>query len=166
MIETKTIIIPYSYATTNRLEAKLAKICTEGWTLRSVKFWSFTFIKSKPNKRRYFIYSNPDKSNGISFDYYMARKLYKNNNSKFKKHPCIFEVDNSKVDSTLNGYLKIRNKYYTKFYLSFAIAFLCLTILPICLSVWQLSIPFAMAAIYCLVSSLILIYDNRKIYKK
>ncbi len=165
MIETKTIIIPYTHATTNRVETKLTKICTEGWTLKSVKFWSFTFIKTKPNKRRYFIYSNPDKSNGISFDYYMAKKLYKNNQSKLKDNPCIFEVSNSKVDSKLYGYLKARNKYYTKFYISFAIAFLCLTILPICLSVWQLSFPFAIAAIYCLVSALILIYDNRKIYK-
>ncbi len=95
----------------------------------------------------------------------MAKKLFKNNNSKLKNYPCIFEVDNSKVDSRLNGYLKTRNKYYTKFYISFAIAFLCLIILPIFLSVWKLSIPFTIATIYCLVSALILIYDNKKIYK-
>ncbi len=164
MIETKTVVIPYTHATINRLESKLSEICKEGWALVSVKFWSFTFTKAKPDSRKYFVYSNPDRNKGVDFDYYTAKNIYRNKKSKLKNQPSIFEVDKSKLDSVFNDYLNLRNKYYTKFYLSMVTLFLILIVLS-CISIWQLSIPLAIPMIYYIVSLFIIVFDSKKYNK-
>ena len=165
MIETKSVIIPYTHATINRLESKLTEICQEGWALVSVKFWSFTFIKAKPDNRTYFIYNNPDRTNGIDFDYYSSKSIYRNNKSKLENHLNIFEVDKSKLDSVFYDYITLRNKYYTKYYLSIAILLSVLVVLS-CVSIWQLSIPLAIPMIYYILSFFIILFDSRKYNKR
>lgn len=164
MIETKSVIIPYTHATINRLESKLTEICQEGWALVSVKLWSFTFIKANPDSRKYFIYSNPDRNNGIDFDYHSSKCIYRNNKSKLKIHPSIFEVDKSKLDSVFYDYITLRNKHYTKYYLSIAILFSILVVLS-CVSIWQLSIVLAIPMIYHIVSFFIILFDSKQYNK-
>ena len=116
--DSKVIILPHTPAMVNEVELWLENKTKQGWRLINKKFWVFRFVRCKPYVSKYFIYKGFDSSEGISFDYHMARKKYGKAKSLLNKENLpIFEVDVNKIDPTYCEYINLRNQFYTKHYL-------------------------------------------------
>ena len=122
-------IHPYSAATINHLEKWLSKMSADGWKLKAVKGWHFSFVKCQSSVRQYFMYLSFDASRGFFDEFYQAKRQYSLSNTSLDRSNSIFEVDLRKADQELNNYYIRRNKFYRRKYGSIALLLLMFELL-------------------------------------
>ena len=111
----------------NELELWLKKKSEEGLRLQGHSFFSFRFEACTPREREYFVYSDFDRSKGISFDYHMAKQRFKCPKSHLNKSSnTIFEADIGKIDAEYYRVKQLRNMHYLRHYLILSMFFLLL----------------------------------------
>lgn len=124
------IIHPYTPATINSLEIWLRKKASVGWRLERVHGWIFVFRRCKPYNTRFIGYSSFGTSIGISNDYCASKNRYARNKSTINKsYFPIYEVDINKIDSGLDCFVLMRDKFFLKHYLMlffFALSYIIL----------------------------------------
>ena len=170
-MKTKSVFRPFYPAMINRIEAWLAVMASEGWTLIEQTGWKFVFIQSTPKETEYFMNTFFDSSKGIWFDYFMAKRQYELKRSKLKSNKLIkstydiFEIDLSKKDKNFAIYKHIRNKYYKKHYLGLLILSVILVILNLIAAfiakgiIWEIIAITMIPVLYFGISLMILIFD-------
>lgn len=161
------IIHPYSAATINHLETWLSKMADDGWKLKSVKGWRFSFIKCQSSVRQYYMYLSFDASKGFFDEFYHAKRKYSLSNTSLDRSNSIFEVDLKKADHELNNYYYRRNKFYSRKYGSIALLLLVFELLS-CFSAnnWGSWLPasiLALPTIYFIICFVLLIRNTRHV---
>ena len=160
-------IHPYSAATINHLETWLSRMADDGWKLKSVKGWRFSFIKCQSSVRQYFMYLCFDSSKGFFDEFYHAKRRYSLRNTSLNRSNSIFEVDLRKADQELNNYYSRRNKFYSRKYGSIALLLLVFELLSCFFAkIWGSWVPAAILAlptVYFIICFVLLIGNTRRV---
>lgn len=154
----------------NRTELWLKRQANAGWRLIEVHRNVFVFRKCSPYEGEYLMYSTFGKEKGLSFDYYMTKKIYGKTNGKSelnRQNGGVFEADTTKLDEEYYRFVRMRNSYYLKHYIGLTAIFLIFMALVIGITLLEdykaitLMIVVLPPLIYALISSIILIKDIR-----
>lgn len=159
-LKEKSSLHPYVSATIPMVEKWLEVQAENGWKLKTVNGWRFTFCKGEKKTRRYFMYSGFDADTGFSSSYYRARENYAFNGSALKRNNTIFEVDMRREDETLQTYFRQRNRYYRRKYGELLVLFAVLAVIA-CFLTWKWGSPilgflFLLPVLYCSICCLLL----------
>ncbi len=168
-MDKKVVYHFYIPALTDDVENWLKEMALNGWKLIDLNYCKFTFQRITKQEIEYFMYSSFGTHKGISFDYYMAERLYRKSKSILDKNgrSGIFEVDVKKIDSKFYSYRRFRNKAYKKHYFKFSLISLIALAIVAFFSIdipyfFLLGIPYLLFLVYSLVSIFILTKAEEK----
>jgi len=145
----KTIknFFPVNIANIPKVEKWLEEQSQKGLLFVYYKHLTFTFEKTQPDEKKYFMYISPliEKKDAFWGEFYSIKRLYGKRKSKVKKSITslvnIVEIDASKIDNNYKWGVISRNVCYQKYFLKMLIvAFIIGVVSFILTSVQQLMI--------------------------
>ena len=177
MLEIKKVFRPYVMASVNNVERWLSAMSENGWTLYGVHRWVFTFRKSAPKHKEFFVYWTPDKSATAFTNFFRIERRYKKSGRDISTSGiCFFEVDPSKIDAMSMRNKNMRNKYFLNYNVQLLIAALFVDVIEVLLffhfeeigrtTFSVLFVFFSAAVVYFFVSVILLYREHRKISKR
>ena len=167
----KTIkkFFPVNIANILKVEKWLEEQARNGLLFVDYKYFTFTFKKTQPDEKKYFIYISPliDKKDAFLGEFYSLKELYGKRKSKVKKSITslvnIAEIDISKIDNNYKWGLISRNAYYKKYFLKMLIVALIIGIVSFVLtSALQLMKWFVLLCLIQVLRCLVLIVILKK----
>ena len=115
----KKIWLP-CFGNIRKMEKELSKLAKEGYELCDYTLFTFTFTKSKPKDKEYFIYlTSLEKNSPFGKEFWSVEGRYKKRKTKYDfknigKWLQIVEIDTKKIDDNYKWSHFSRNSYYQK----------------------------------------------------
>ena len=158
---------PINIANIPKVEKWLEEQTKKGLLLVDYKYLTFTFEKTQPYERKYYIYISPllDKKDIFLREFYSIKKLYGRRKSKIKSTPLvhIVEIDVSKIDNDYKWGIISRNAYYQNYFFKMLIVSLVIGIVSFALIfVQQLMIWLVYLYLFQILRYIVLIAMLRK----